>query len=209
MKNLARLSGHCMPNKRYILFLLVGILFFLPNLSKAQKADSVTVQKPDSSKPARVTKSRIPYPNPKKAMLYSALLPGLGQLYCKSYWRIPIIYAGIGVATYFIVTNSQQYNIYNTAYVQRTNGQTDQFINIYSTDNLLTIKNYYKRNLQLSVIAVAFIYILNVVDANVDAELHNFDVSDDISVHFAPNLVPNPLSGGFTFQPGLSLVKRF
>jgi hypothetical protein len=195
-----------MPNKRYILFLFIGILFSLQ--TKAQKSDSVTVLKQDSSKPAPVVKQKIPYPNPQKAMLYSAILPGLGQLYCKSYWRIPIIYAGIGVASYFIVTNAQQYNIYNSAYKERTNNQVDPFINIYSTDNLLTIKNYYQRNLQLSVIAVAFIYILNVVDANVDAELHNFDVTDDISVHFAPNLVPNPLSGGFTFQPGFSLVKR-
>ncbi len=144
-----------------------------------------------------------------KAMLYSAVCPGLGQIYNKKYWKLPIVYVGIGVAAYFIITNQQYYNNYNNALTIRTNGGIDQYYNLYSSSELSSIIDYYHKDRDLSVIIAAGIYLLQIVDANVDAQMHSFNVSDDISLHFTPSLMPNPLSGTMCFTPGFTLVKKF
>jgi hypothetical protein len=197
-----------MPKKKGGLLYLL-LLFTLPLIGIAQKADSLTVTNQHSGSDSLVVKKKHPYPSPLKATIYSAIIPGLGQAYNKRYWKIPIVYAGLGVAAYFIITNQQLYDMYRSAYVTRTTTGNDPYVGIYSTNDLLTIENFYHRNRDLSIIGAAFIYLLNVVDADVDAELHSFNVSDDISFHFTPNLVPDPWSGSFTFQPGFSLVKKF
>ena len=207
-----------MPNKRYILFLFILSSLALPSISNAQKTDSIPATK-KQTKPfllvfrrkvsdSLVIRKKRPYPDPRKATLYSAILPGAGQFYCKAYWRIPIIYAGLGVVTYFIITNQQEYNTFNSAYIQSVTPGSN-YNGIYTSADLLNIKNYYQRNFQLSIIGAAFIYLLNIIDADVDAQLHSFDVSDDISLHFTPKLTPNPWAGNFAFQPGFTLVKKF
>ncbi|HTB32114.1 MAG TPA: DUF5683 domain-containing protein [Bacteroidia bacterium] len=182
--------------KKVIHFLLTGVacLFFF-TLS-AQDADSVQVKKPKVHSPA-------------KAMLYSAICPGLGQIYNKKYWKLSIIYGGLGTAAYFAITNTNYYKNYYNALAFRTNGGIDQYYNIYSSSELSTIVAYYRRNVDLTYIIAAGIYLLQIVDANVDAQMHGFNVSDDISLHFSPNLMPNPMTGTMCFQPGFKLVKRF
>jgi hypothetical protein len=171
---------------------LLLCLFFLT--AKAQDSDSLKVKKVHNEKHSAA-----------KAMLFSAICPGLGQIYNHKYWKLPIIYVGLGVATYFIITNQNYYNTYSDAVSDTKN----PYYGLYTSDQLSDIINYYHRNRDLSVIIAAGIYILNLVDANVDAQMNGFNVSDDISVKFSPNLVPNPMSGTMCFQAGFKLVKRF
>ncbi len=167
---------------------------------------TVVAQKSDSVKAIKVAS---PPHSPKLAMLYSAVCPGLGQIYNHRYWKLPIVYSGLGLDAYFFFANLHLYNTYHSALVTRDNNGIDPYYNYYSSSQLSDIVLYYRRNLDLTVIIAAGIYILQIVDANVDAQLHGFNVSDDISVNFTPRLVPNAFSGTFTFQPGFTLVKKF
>jgi hypothetical protein len=137
----------------------------------------------------------------------SALLPGAGQAYNKKYWKIPVIYAGFGVLGYFVKTNNDEYKIYKEAYRIRLDGDEntiDQFVGIYADQDLVTLKNFYRRNRDLSVIGMSLLYLLNIIDASVDAHLFYFDVSDDLSMSIEPRL----LKGNVT-APGMGLTFRF
>ncbi len=127
-------------------------------------------------------------PNPKKAGLYSAIVPGLGQLYNRQYLKIPLVYAGIGVAGYFFFRNNDYYQSYRKAYIGRINNPypTDKYVNVYSTDQLQTLQNDYKKYLDMTVLFSSIGYALQVIDAITSAHLKNFDISRDISMHVLP-----------------------
>jgi hypothetical protein len=132
--------------------------------------------------------STVKLHSPSKAVLYSAALPGLGQAYNKKYWKIPIIYAGIGALIYSIDFNQKNYSTFKNAYVNRTDGDsttTDAYPR-YTDDNLRTLFQYYRRNRDLSYILISTLYVLNILDAYVDAELFYFDVSDNLSLRSTP-----------------------
>ncbi len=114
----------------------------------------------------------------------SAILPGSGQAYNHKYWKIPIVYAALGTGTYFIVSNIGYYDSIYLALKNRTAGLPDRYSGIYTTDDLFILKDYYRRNIDLSILATAALYGLNVVDAVVDAHLYYFDVSDKLSLHW-------------------------
>jgi hypothetical protein len=150
-------------------------------------------------------------PNPKKSALYSAILPGAGQLYNRQYWKIPVVYAGVGAAAGFIIYNSNKYREYRHAYISRINNPTytDEFTTIYSNlspaqlqQQLQLLQNAYKKDLDLTVLLSTIGYTLQVLDALAFAHLRNFDVSRDISMNVQPVAMPR---GG----PGLGLVMRF
>lgn len=139
-------------------------------------------------------------------MLYAAICPGLGQIYNKKYWKLPIVYGGLGTAIYFIAFNQHYYNYY-TNLLNQVNANPNN--SIYNASELSSIINYYHNDRDLSIIITAGIYLISIVDANVDAQLKGFNVSDDISVKFTPSLLPNPLTGSVILTPGLTLTKRF
>lgn len=139
-------------------------------------------------------------------MLYAAICPGLGQIYNKKYWKLPILYAGLGTAIYFIAFNQHYYNYY-TNQLNAVNANPNS--SIYNASELSSIINYYHNDRDLSIIITAGIYLISIVDANVDAQLNGFNVSDDISVKFTPSLLPNPLTGSIAITPGFTLTKRF
>lgn len=143
--------------------------------------------------------------SPHKASVYSAILPGAGQVYNKKYWKVPIVYAALGSAVYFTYDNQQNYNQYRDAFLLRQDGGTDEYEGIYTDSQLITIMEYYERNKELSIIMGAAIYILNIVDASVDAHLFDFDVSEDLSLNTTPKLMQTQ-SG---YQPTLSLQMNF
>ena len=137
----------------------------------------------------------------------SAALPGLGQAYNKKYWKIPIIYAGFGTLGYFVKVNSDDYKIYKSAYKDRLDGDEttiDDYVGIYTDNDLATLKNYYRRNRDLALIGMGVFYILNIIDASVDAHLFYFNVSDDLSFMVQPAYMPGPYA-----QTGLNLTLRF
>lgn len=131
---------------------------------------------------------------PAKAAFFSAVLPGLGQAYNGKYWKIPIVYAGLGTGIYFYLENSDQLDRYRDAYKRRLAGFTDdEFINEngtprITTDGLIRAQKFYRKNKELSLLITAGIYALNIVDANVDAHLQQFNVNEDLSLRPGVNI---------------------
>ena len=117
--------------------------------------------------------------SPKKAALYSAVLPCAGQFYTKKYWKIPIYYSGLITSIYFINDNSKKYLKYKEAALLSYDTGENQFGYTYS--QLKDLKEHYRRNRDVSYFILTGIYILNIVDASVNAHLFNYDISDDIS----------------------------
>ena len=120
---------------------------------------------------------------PSKAAFYSAILPGLGQAYNKKYWKIPIVYAAIGTGVYFYLDNNKQYNRVRDAYKRRLAGfSDDEFQNRLTDDGLREAQKGYRRNKELSLLVTFGLYALNIIDANVDAHLLQYNISNDLSV---------------------------
>lgn len=143
---------------------------------------------------------------PAKAAFYSAVLPGLGQAYNHSYWKIPIIYAGLGVSVYFYVHNNELYHQYRAAYKRRLAGfSDDQYQGKVSDDGLIEAQKLYQKYKEISIFAAVIIYALNIVDANVEAHLQQFNVSKDLSL--TPNYRMNQMTGVSNY--GLSLNFKF
>ena len=148
--------------------------------------------------------------SPAKAAFYSAILPGLGQAYNKRYWKIPIVYGAMGAGVYFIIDNNKKYNQYRNEYKKRlANGGTidtsDPTYGNLTTESVIRGQKFYQKNRDLSVLITAGLYILNIVDANVDAHLLQFNVSDDLSLK--PDLQTNPYT--FKQNVGLTLTYQF
>ena len=122
--------------------------------------------------------------SPKKAAIYSAVIPGSGQIYTKKYWKVPIIYGGLVTSAYFINDNNNQYKEYREAALLSYETGEDQLGYTYS--ELITLKDHYKRNREISYFSFVGVYILNIIDASVNAHLFHFDVSDDISLNIRP-----------------------
>jgi len=132
---------------------------------------------------------------PSKATYYSAILPGLGQAYNKKYWKIPIVYGALASGIYFYKQNDKDYNRYRNAYKRRLAGFTDDefFGNglspSISNDGLIRAQNTLKRNKELSILVTVGLYILNIIDANVDAHLLQYNLDDNLSIK--PNIEIN------------------
>jgi len=122
---------------------------------------------------------------PKRAGIYSAIVPGSGQVYTKKYWKVPIIYAGLITSAYYFKENHDLYNLYKSTYINRVNNNNIDNLD-YSNTDLITLTNYYRRNRSVSGLLFTLTYILNIVDASVSAHLFDHDVTEDISLHFQP-----------------------
>jgi hypothetical protein len=168
--------------KSGIMILLLFLLF--PAGVKAQSDLKISI--PDSIMEKKHS--------PRKATIMSTLLPGLGQAYNKKYWKIPIIYAGFGVMTYFIASNTNEYINYKCAYIEKINGDTagnySTLVNKYSAENLLAAREYYRRNTEISILFTALWYVLNIVDAAVDAHLYTYNINKDLSLRIEPVIMP-------------------
>ncbi|MFK5981549.1 MAG: DUF5683 domain-containing protein [Flavobacteriaceae bacterium] len=182
-----------MRNKLFYIF-----IFLIANSLFAQKSDALTVVEENGLIIKETVIEKEPYSPlaPAKAAFYSAVLPGLGQAYNKKYWKIPIIYAGIGAGIYFYSTNNKDYNRFRDAYKRRLAGFTDDEFwgdgdtPIISSDRLVDAQKSSQKDKDLSVVVAVAFYLLNIIDANVDAHLRQFNVSDDLSLK--PNFEINP-----------------
>lgn len=175
---------------RLFILIFFTCTFIVPCTSAQNKKDSLSVLH-----------------SPAKATVMSAILPGAGQVYNKKYWKIPIIYAGFAGLGYLASTNNADYKIYKEAYRLRLDGDEstiDDYEGIYSNEDLVTLKDYYRRNRDLSYICMGILYILNVIDASVDAHLYYFNVNDDLTMNIQPGY-----SGGLFAGPSLNLRLNF
>jgi hypothetical protein len=135
---------------------------------------------------------------PAKAAFYSAILPGLGQAYNKKYWKIPIVYAALGTGIYFYIDNNNEYKRYRNAYKNRLAGfATDEFWGTdnngnplsspqISNDGLIRAQRTLRRNKEISLLVTIGLYALNIIDANVDAHLLQYNIDDNLALkpHF-------------------------
>ena len=125
---------------------------------------------------------------PSRAAFYSAVVPGLGQAYNRKYWKIPVIYAGMATGVYFYIQNDKDYDRFRNAYKRRLAGFTDdEFYGdgtspAISNDRLITAQRTAQKNKDVSIIVSLAFYLVNIVDANVDAHLKQYNVTEDLSV---------------------------
>ena len=126
---------------------------------------------------------------PSRAAFYSAILPGLGQAVNKKYWKIPVVYAALGTSIYFYLNNDKSYKRYRNAYKRRLAGYTDdEFYGIgtmplLSDDALIRAQRTLRRNKELSLLITIGLYALNIIDANVDAHLLQYNVDKNLAVN--------------------------
>jgi hypothetical protein len=137
-------------------------------------------------------------PDPVKATWYAVVCPGLGQIYNRSYWKVPILYGGIATLSYFISWNGKMYNDYRNAYqdIMDNDPNTNSYeaLLYYNRDGDLSWKqstlqrkrDYYRRYRDLSIFGMVALYVLGVVDAFVDAHLYDFSVTEDLSLRVEP-----------------------
>lgn len=151
--------------------------------------------------------------NVKKATTLSTILPGAGQFYNKSYWKVPIVIGGFASLAYVIDFNSRGYNRFKLAYDLLTDGDdstVDEFGGAYSSDFLSNYKTSYRRNRDLAIIITAGFYILNIIDAYVDAQFKQYDISDDLAMDILPMMTNlYTVQTGSTNMYGMSLNFKF
>jgi hypothetical protein len=178
-------------------------------------SDTIRIEKPKTVLPkdslsGQVAKTEnkiaLPIHSPKKAALYSAILPGLGQAYNKKYWKIPIVYGGFAALGYFIRWNNKEYSTAKQAYMDLTDKDPDtkSYMNLkqigyYDLNNptdvanlktgLTSSQDYYRRNRDLLIIVTVAFYGLNIIDASVDGHFFNFDISDDLTMKVRPAML--------------------
>ncbi len=144
--------------------------------------------------------------SPTKATILSLALPGAGQVYNRKIWKVPIIYAGLGATGYAVYFNRREYQRYRQGYLARVSGDEepdDEFTGTqYTAPVLKEFRDFYRSNYELSVLGFVLIYLLNGVDAFVDAHLFEFDVSDDLGIR--GRITPASQGTGIALGIGLS-----
>lgn len=167
---------------RFTIYIAFFVLLFCGFNAQAQK-DSLAIK----AKQLQLNKDDYNPLSPSKAAFYSAIFPGGGQIYNKKYWKAPIVWAALGTSIYFYIDNSNQYNKYRTAFKLRQQGLQDEFTLddgtvLISTSGLENAQKTTRNNRDLSLLTGVLIYVLQIVEASVNAHLLQFDTSDNLSV---------------------------
>ena len=150
-----------------------------------------------------IKKSGINMLAPSKAAFYSAVLPGLGQIYNKKYWKVPLVYGALGTTIYFYISNNNKYHAYRDAYKRRLEGFNDDEFTYLDNSRLISAQKFYQNNRDLSALLTGLFYILNIVDANVDAHLMQFNVNDNLTIK--PDFYRNEFSANQNLGISLTL----
>ena len=193
-----------MLNKFSIALLLIFgfvITSFAQEDEKQEDKKEVTETEKLNVEAATVIRDPIDPLSPARAAFYSAVLPGLGQAYNKKYWKIPIVYAGLGIGMYFYLDNDKEYQRYRDAYKRRLAGfEDDEFFGTVTDDGLREAQKTLRRNKEISLLVTIGIYALNIIDANVDAHLLQYNVDENLSFkpHYKINEFDNTGDLGLT-----------
>lgn len=161
-----------------------------------------------------ITDSILKHHSPRKAAIRSAILPGLGQIYNRKYWKVPIIYGALGISGAVLAYNLTNYRALKVAYRAKYNAtlsppDSSEWSKIrpdllpIDMNALRSYRDEFRRNIDYSILAIILLWGLNVVDATVDAHLKAFDVNPDLSLQF--KLGPSHMAG----TTGVSLVLAF
>ncbi len=154
------------------------------------------------------------YPSAGKATLYSILLPGLGQIYNKEYWKLPLYLGGLGAAFHYYSDFNRNFQRFRNIYIEATNPDA-QYDGPITAEQALYYRNIYRRYRDYSTLIIAAVYLLQVIDANVFSYMHNFEVTDDLSMRMEPVIglpdyqlamaTPGKFSTGMTFGVRLGI----
>lgn len=214
---------------------LDSISFDSTSIAKAQIADSLDIINRKGLKkieqPAAVTLkdslSAIPginkemfMPNPGKATWLAVVFPGGGQIYNRKYWKLPIIYGGFAGCAYALSWNNKMYKDYSQAYldIMDKNPNTKSYEDLLPpnasynveqlTNTLKRRKDMFRRYRDLSIFAFIGVYVISIIDAYVDAELSNFDITPDLSMRLEPAVLSDQFNSGRK-SVGMQCVLRF
>ena len=214
------------PSRLFLLFIALASSLF----SAAQKKDStnlrITGVDSVAVKKVSVDSTGKKKHDPRKATMHSLILPGWGQAYNRSYWKIPVVYAALGITGYIFNYNRLQYNKVKYAYFSVINRNTidsslfprgnvdpalKRFVDANDSYSLQLYRNEYRKDIDYSVLFFIFFWALNVVDATVDGHLKDFDVTDDLSMKIKPAFYDSPgvpLGVSVVFNIGKHPVKQ-
>jgi hypothetical protein len=187
-------------NKKSIL--LIGFLLIYA-FAKAQ-SEEITITEDTDTKID--TQESVDPLRPARAAFYAATLPGLGQAYNKDYWKLPLVYGALGTGVFFAIDNDREFKRYRTAFKDRLAGRVDEFTiigedgeptEIFTDDGLIDAQDFFRRRKELAILITAGMYILQILEANVDAHLSQYDVTDDLT--FAPDIHTDDLGQAFRY----------
>lgn len=171
-------------------------------LKKIEQPASIVV-KTDSVPPVQDINKKIFIPNPTKATWLAVVFPGGGQIYNRKYWKLPIIYGGFAGCAYALSWNGKMYKDYSQAYldIMDSNPNTKSYEDLlppnatYNEEQLKNTlkrrKDMFRRYRDLSIFAFIGVYLISIIDAYVDAELSNFDITPDLSMKVEPAVIDN------------------
>jgi hypothetical protein len=153
-------------------------------------ADSLVLSRKEDGQPKRHS--------PTAAAWKAVVLPGWGQIYNRKYWKLPIVYGGLGALGSWVWFNADQHRFYRQAFEAKTddNPNTPDPLPFLSEASVISTKEFYRRQLDASILITVAFYGLQIVDAVVDAHLFEFDVSDDLALQWSPWLAAGQGSGG-------------
>jgi hypothetical protein len=193
--------------KKIIIATIIGLFATMTASGQATTTDSSAAKNTNApplekSAPATTlkdTSAGAREHSPRAAAIRSAILPGLGQIYNKKYWKLPIVYGALGVTGYIFVDNIKTYREYRFAYNARYKAANatspadsadyltlSRFYQTVSPEAIRAARNRFRKYIDYSVLFFVFFWGLNVVDATVDAHLKTFDVSPDLSLYIKP-----------------------
>lgn len=199
--------------KRTFVLLFLVLMLFLTQMSYCQSDTTIVLSSDDSTEVisnrrrgkisksnslALATKNVVLDTVKKKEHVHNtklatclSFIPGAGQIYNHKAWKVPIFYGLLAGASYFVYSYGTKTKSLRNEYVYRMNGNLDMLnptYENYTDENILGMRNSYRTNLEISVAALAIVYVLNIIDACVDAHLYDFDITDDLSMRLTPSV---------------------
>jgi hypothetical protein len=171
----------CKQFSKYFFISMIFLCFFLLSNKIIAQIDTSSNKKQEKKYVHSVS----------KATWLSTFIPGAGQIYNKKYWKVPILYAGLGTLGYFIYFNNQNFLTFNDSYVSKFNAANNLPAgnDPYPLLRIETVKlnrDYFERNRNFLIIITCLVHGLNILDAHVDAHLKTFDVSDNLTLKIEP-----------------------
>jgi len=143
---------------------------------------------------------------PRKALLYSAVFPGMGQVYNKKYWKLPLVYGGFYMLTYVAFRYNDLYNQYKAELFDVVRDPTQLPPSGYTETQLRSVTEFYRRQRDFFLVLDGLWYLFQIVDAHVDAHLREFDLNPQLKVSFGPSMQSNPLMGA---AAGIGVTLKF
>jgi len=147
--------------------------------------------------------------SPAAATIFSTIVPGLGQTYNKKYWKVPVVYGGLSTFYFIASWNNRGYKRFKTALKLQTDGEENEFGNSRTDKELKYFMDNYRRNRDFAILGFAAIYVLNILDANVDAHLYDWNVNDNLGFKVEPTLINSDIASTGYNAPILGISCRF